>query len=202
MLVLADQGFDDDLFTGRACSGDDGQHLQAWMRAAGITHRYAILRVPPFDATGASGSARRRWIDDADTIGAYDAIVSELTARSDALDVLVTVGTYAARLAGHLDLDVVELRFRGAQGWRQSWDAALGTLSTRGHRTDIADPSFAYDGSREQIPRSDLPYGTLRWQGSSGDRAVQARVDGRLSGDYYKVFVPQWVLDLAPGAHS
>ena len=202
MLVLADQGSDDDLFTGRACSGDDGQHLQAWMRATGVTHRYAILRVPPFDSTGASSSARRRWIDDPDTIGAYDAIVSELADRSDALDVVVAVGTYAARLAGHLGLEAVELRFRGAQGWRQSWDAALGILSSRGHRSDVADPSFAYDGGREQIPRIDLPYGTLRWQGSSGDRAVQARVDGRLSGDYYKVFVPRWVFDLAPGAHT
>ena len=202
MLVLADQASDDDLFTGRACSGDDGQHLQAWIRAAGITDRYAILRVPPFDATGAPSAARRRWIDDPDTIGAYEAIVSELSARTAAMDVVVTVGTYAARLAGRLDLDPVELRFRGAEGWRQSWDAALATVSSRRHRTDIADPSFAYDGAREQIPRIDLPYGTLRWQGSSGDRAVQARVGGRLSGDYYKVFAPRWVFDLAPGAHA
>jgi hypothetical protein len=201
MLILADQGSDDDLFTGRACSGDDGQHLQAWMRAAGITHRYAILRVPPFDATGTSSSARREWIDDPKTIQSYDAIVTELTARSDALDVVVAVGTYAARLAGHLGLAPVMLRFHGVQGWRQSWDAALGILAARGHRIDVATSS-TYDGRREQIPRTDLPYGTLRWQASSGDRAVQATVDGRLSGDYYKVFVPRWVFDLAPGAHT
>ena len=199
MLVLADQGADDDLFTGRACSGDDGQHLQAWMRAAGITRRYAILRVPPFDATGATSAARRAWIDDPDTIEAYGAIVSELAVRSDALATVVAIGTYAQRLAERLGLHAVRLRLRGSSGWRQSWDEALATLASRGHRTDEPDPSFAYDGGREQIPRDDLPYGTLRWQGSSGDRAVQARVGGRLSGDYYKVFVPRWVFDLAPG---
>jgi hypothetical protein len=172
------------------------------MRAAGVTRRYAILRVPPFDATGASSAARRAWIDDAATIEAYGAIATELMARSDALEVVVAVGTYAQRLADRLGLDALALRFRGSSGWRQSWDQALTALASRGHRTDEPDPSFAYDGGREQIPRGDLPYGTLRWQGSCGDRAVQASVDGRRSGDYYKVYVPRWVFDLAPGAHA
>lgn len=68
--------------------------------------------------------------------------------------------------------------------------------------TDVSDPTFAYDGGREQVPRGDLSYGTLRWQGSSGDRAVQARVDGRRVGDHCKIFVPRWVYDLAPGARA
>jgi uracil-DNA glycosylase len=200
MLVLTDQGSDDDLFTGRACTGDDGQHLQAWMRAAGITRSYALLRVPPFDVTGASTAARRRWVDQPETVAAYRAAVSELAKRSDALALVITVGATAGRLAANLALEALPLHPRGAHGWRQSWDAALQTLATRRHRTDTAQPAFRYDGARAQIPRTDLPYGTLRWQGTSGDRAVQAAVDGRPSGDYYKLFVPRWVFGLAPGA--
>ena len=49
MLVLADQESHDDLFTGRALSGDAGQRLQAWLRAAGFTRSYCVLRTLPVD---------------------------------------------------------------------------------------------------------------------------------------------------------
>ncbi len=47
ILVLADQQSHDDLFAMRALTGDAGQHLQAFLRAAGLSSRYAILRVLP-----------------------------------------------------------------------------------------------------------------------------------------------------------
>jgi hypothetical protein len=59
-----------------------------------------------------------------------------------------------------------------------------------------------YDGSRGEIARADLPYGTLRWQGSSGDRAVRATEGGAPSPDYYKVFMPSWAAGLAPAPLS
>ena len=37
------------MFTGRALTGNIGQHLQAFLRAAGVTKRYAILRTLPVD---------------------------------------------------------------------------------------------------------------------------------------------------------
>ena len=55
ILVLADQQSHDDLFTGRALTGDAGQHLQAFLAAAGITRRYGILRVLPIDTLDDAG---------------------------------------------------------------------------------------------------------------------------------------------------
>jgi hypothetical protein len=63
-------------------------------------------------------------------------------------------------------------------------------------------PHRTYDGSRGEIARADLPYGTLRWQGSSGDRAVRAMEDGAPSPDYYKYFMPAWAAALKPAPLS
>jgi hypothetical protein len=80
------------------------------------------------------------------------------------------------------------------------WRLALDAMRGLALETDLASPAFDYDGARGQIPRADLPYGTLRWQGSSGDRAVRAVTAGRPSPDYYKILMPRWAFQLAPAA--
>jgi uracil-DNA glycosylase len=196
VLVLADQGCHDDLFTGRAATGDDGQHLQAFLRAAGLTRRYAVLRVLPIDMLGETFARRRAAVDHPATRALYAEVI-----RRSAPSVVVAVGRTARRLAAQLGLGgrpVIEMAARGDAGWKQSWQAALATLAGQPYPRDLAQPSFAYDGEREQIPRIDLPYGTLRWQGSSGDRALRARRDGSPSFDYYKLVMPAWAAALAP----
>lgn len=199
MLVLAEPGGDDDLFSGRALTGDDGQHLQEWMRAVGITRRYLILRVPPFDTTGTSRRSREGWLDEPATVDAYRSIIDRVRKRNPRLEVVVAVGSLAARLADRLGIPVgVEMAPHGTPGARLSWTGAIEKMKGRVYRKDFARPTFRYDGSRRAIPRIDLPYGTLRWQGTSGDRAAQARVADMPSGDYYKLFAPRWVADLFP----
>ena len=83
-----------------------------------------------------------------------------------------------------------------------SWQTALTKLRLLTYRRDITSPTFAYLGEREQIPRRDLPFGTLRWQGSSGERGQQATAGGAPSFDYYKVTMPAWAASLGPPALS
>ena len=64
ILVLADQESHDDLFTGRALTGNVGQHLQAFLRSAGVTKQYAILRTLPVDSLGDPVAAVTRAVDD------------------------------------------------------------------------------------------------------------------------------------------
>ena len=78
-----------------------------------------------------------------------------------------------------------------------SWKQALQQIKNISYQKDVSSPSFKYDGQRGQIPRIDLPYGTLRWQGSSGDRALRSTASGA-THDYYKVMMPRWAFDLAP----
>jgi hypothetical protein len=83
-------------------------------------------------------------------------------------------------------------------GYTADWRRALRELETLTYPKDVGNPSFDYQGEREQIPRRDLPFGTLRWQGSSGDRALQALRGGKPSYDYYKLVMPEWAFQLDP----
>lgn len=199
-LVLADQGCHDDLFTGRALTGNDGQHVQAFLRAAGLTRSYAIVRVLPLDTLGEPGAAVRKAVDNPQIRALYGEVV-----RRARPDVLLTIGPLAKRLADHLELTgipVVDMIVHGRAGWLRSWQLALAELGSLAYRTDVLNPTFSYDGGREQIPRIDLPYGTLRWQGTSGDRGQRARLNGQPSFDYYRISMPSWAAALPPGALS
>lgn len=194
VLILADQRCHDDLFSGRALTGDDGQHLQAFLRAAGLTESYGILRVLPIDVLGEPTSRVRAAIDHAGT----RAIFGEAIRRSRP-EVVIAAGTWTRRLVSALSLggiSVVEMAAHGQSGWLRSWQDALTTLRGLSYRKDL-EPTFAYDGGREQIPRQDLPYGTLRWQGTSGDRGQRAARDGEPSYDYYRLSMPTWAAALS-----
>jgi hypothetical protein len=113
------------------------------------------------------------------------------------------MGRDARRLAAQVvpsGVAVIELAASGESGAATSWQAALGQLSSRKYTKDLSSPTFTLPSGRGQIPRIDLPYGTLRWVGTSGDRAVRPKdLDlGRPSPDYLKLFVPAWVAALAP----
>ena len=93
------------------------------------------------------------------------------------------------------------------KSWSESssladWNRALQDVRNLTYTKDAPSPSFAYAGQRGQIPRLDLPYGTLRWQGSSGDRAVRTSAGGAPFRDYYKVFMPSWAFALTPAPLS
>lgn len=194
VLVLADQRCHDDLFTGRALTGDDGQHIQAFLRAGGLTESYGILRVLPVDALGEHPARVRTAIDHPRTRAVYGEAV-----RRASPEVVVAAGSWARRLVGALPLGstpVVEMGAHGQRGWLGTWQEALTKLRGLRYRKDLPGPTFAYDGAREQIPRRDLPFGTLRWQGTSGDRGQRATRDGGPSFDYYRVSMPDWAAAL------
>jgi len=199
-LVLADQESSDDLFTGRALTGDAGQRLQEFLGAMGIVRSYLVLRVLPVDTSDLSPAKVDAIVDHAQVRALYGAMVQAVVGPASTR-VILTVGPHANRLADALSLGAlhrVRMKAWGQAGALADWQAALTGLKTVSYPKDVASPSFAYDGRRGQIPRVDLPYGTLRWQGSSGDRAVRAGTAARPSPDYYKIFMPKWAYDLAP----
>ena len=180
----------------RALTGDDGQHLQSFLRAAGVTSRYAILRVLPVDTMADNQTAAAAAVDSAPVRALYAEAV-----RLSRPQVLVFVGPLAQRLQTHVNpsgLPVVTMKSRLQSGVDASWQAALTQLQGLTYRRDVTTPTFTYGGEREQIPRQDLPFGTLRWQGSSGNRGQQATHSGSPSFDYYKVTMPAWAAALAP----
>lgn len=195
ILVLADQQSHDDLFTMRAATGDDGQRLQAFLTAAGVTSRYGIVRVLPVDVLGEDPAAARAAVDSSQVRALYAEVV-----RRSRPDVLLLVGPLAQRLRAHVtpgSTPVVTMKSRHQSGADASWRAALAQLATLDYQREINSPSYAYRGEREQIPRRDLPFGTLRWQATSGDRAQRPVKGGAATFDYYKLTMPAWAAALA-----
>lgn len=200
VVVLADQQSHDDLFCGRALTGDAGQHLQGFLEAMGITRSYLILRVLPVDILDLPAATVRALVDHAATRAVYGEVFRRVRSANPGLGLVLGVGPYARRLLSHLATDplpVVEMKAWRQSGVRDDWERALDQLRAMTYPTD-ATPTFAYGGRRRQIPRADLPYGSLRWRGTSGDRAVRAMQDGQPSPHYFKLFMPEWAYRLAP----
>ena len=196
LLLLADQQSHDDQFTGRALTGDAGQHLQSFLAGAGVDRRYAIIRVLPVDSLGATASRIRAAIDHPATVAVYQEIVERCRPQ-----VLLAVGPNSRRLLAHLDpgaTPTVAMKSYAQSGAAVDWRRALTELRRLRYGKDRHSPSFEYHAERMQIPRYDLPFGTLRWQATSGDRALQAQRAGAPSPDYFKLVMPEWAFALDP----
>lgn len=203
VLVLADQQAHDDLFTGRALTGGAGQHLQAFLQALGILEAYVILRVLPVDTLDLDAPAAAAIAAHPQVRQVHQALVDEIRDASQDLGLVLALGPQARALAANLvlgGLPTVALKAWNEPGALQDWQDHLPAIRQIPYRREMANPAFAYDGRRGQIPRIDLPYGTVRWIGTSGDRARRAwDLDAQApSPDYYKLFVPDWVFRLEP----
>lgn len=194
LAVLCDQESHDDLFSGRAASGEAGQRLQRLLAAAGLRSKYLILRVLPVDGEGAGDR-----LPDAVRHPQVERLYAAMLSRAERVRALLALGPRSRGLARRIggDLLLVEAKAAFEPDWLPSWRAALSELEQLDLPRDGA-ASFEYDGERGQISRLDLPYGTMRWQGSSGDRARKARRSGRPSPDYFKLSMPGWTESLPP----
>jgi hypothetical protein len=207
LIVLADQGSADDTFTGRALSGESGQQLQGFLRAAGLTKRYLVLRSLPVDTLDLSAAKRRAVAGNARVLAFHRELLRRLRQRNPNATALLAMGPVARHLAPSVaptGLDVIEMAAPGEPGAAGSWQAALTRLASRTYPTDLAAPTFTVPTGRSQLPRIDLPYGTPRWVGTSGDRGLRP-IDldtGKPTPDYLKLFLPTWVAGLGPAPLS
>jgi uracil-DNA glycosylase len=203
LIVLADQGSQDDIFTARALSGEAGQRFQGFLRAAGLTRRYLIIRTLPVDTLDLTPAKRNALIDHPQVQAFHRELLRRVAARNTGVTALVAMGRDARRLAPRVTptgLTIIDLAAPSEPGATASWQAALAQLASRTYAKDLKNPSFNGPTERSQLPRFDLPYGTLLWMGTSGDRAVRPTdlTTNRPSPDYLKLFAPSWVASLAP----
>lgn len=195
VLVLADQSSHDDLFLGRALTGEAGQRLQGLLRAAGIERRYVVLRTLPVDSAAAPAAIVLTAASDS----RGHALLGEVTRRARP-KVVLAVGPGAARVVTAVaptGTPTIAIRAWNTPGALADWRRGLAELAALSYPKDSA-ATFAWNGERLQVPRIDLPYGTLRWQGTSGDRGQQARRLEVPSADYFKMVMPSWAAALAP----
>jgi uracil-DNA glycosylase len=194
VLVLGDQESHDDLFTGRAMTGNVGQHLQALLRSAGVTKRYAIVRTLPVDSLGDPIAAVTKAVDHPATRSILNEVMRQAQPQ-----VVLTLGRHAERVAADEappGTPVVHLAAFDPTSPATGWQAGLDALNGLAFARDVS-PS-AYQGGREPIPRGDLPFGTLRWQATTGDRAQRGKVASTPTPSYYKLRMPTWAANSPP----
>ncbi len=195
VLVLADQASHDDLFYGRALTGEAGQRLQGLLDAAGLDSGYAIVRVLPVDSLTASAATVNAAVDHPQVQAVLRQVIKQAKPKS-----VLAVGKYASRIVEQVTstgTPIVTMKAWAGSGAKADWQRALADLVATTYPKDHA-PASTWNGERLQIPRADLPFGTLRWQATSGDRAAQARRNGKPSPDYYKLALPKWTAKLTP----
>lgn len=201
VLVIADQQSHTDLFTCRALSGDAGQHFQAYLSAIGCTKKYCILRAFPVDTLDLSLSKRKSIATDPQVAKVYNAIITKIISRKNTR-LIITLGRVSTELINHIDtggIDRLGLKAWNQSGAKQDWQNALTAIKNKNYPKDTNNPSFTYQGERQDIPGLDLPFGTLKWQASSGDRARRAKLENDVwSPDYYKFIMPEWASNLKP----
>jgi len=200
-LILADQESHDDLFTMRALTGNGGQHIQSFLKAAGIDHSYCFIRVLPVDTMDLNFNQQKAIIGNPEVKKVYQSLVDKVISYKKTT-VILTFGRMSEHLLDFLNLPAnghfVKCKSWSQTGAKEDWKVKLEELKSLPYKKDVT-ASFQYNGEREQVPRKDLPYGVMRWQGSSGDRAQRARLEnGDWSPYYYKWFLPDWVYNLPP----
>lgn len=203
LVVLADPAEPDDVFTGRALTGESGQRLQAFLTAAGLTKRYLILRTVPVHTAGLTAAKRDALTDRPEVRALHHELLLRLRAANSDLDVLLAVGRGARRLAPSIapqGLPVIQMKAWTETGARADWQGTLDQLSGRSYRSDLAAPTFSLPAGRGQVPSADLAYGTPHWVGTSGTRGSRPidLATGKPSADYLKIYLPDWVNSLPP----
>jgi len=179
-------------------TGNVGQHLQAFLRSAGITESYGILRTLPVDTLADSAATVAAAVDDSGT----RSILREAMRRSKP-KVIVTLGAHAQRVVtddGPSGVPVVNMAPFKKSDPSGTWQPALDALDLLTFPHDVA--TSPYQGGREPIPRGDLPFGTLRWQATTGDRAQQGKISGQPTSKYYKLRMPVWASRSQPTSPS
>ena len=162
-----------------------------------------MLRTLPVDTLDLTPSRRTSLADHPQVQALHRELLGRLHADNPEARTVLAVGPGAQRLASRVappGMEVLDLAADGSPGATASWQAALDQLATRTYPRDLTNPTFQFGSGRGQLPRADLPYGTLRWVGTSGDRAVRPadlNLD-RPSPNYLKLFAPTWVAQLTP----
>ena len=207
LVVLADQDSADDTFTGRALCGEAGQAFQGLLTAAGLTRRYLVIRTLPVDTSDLAPARRLSLVGNPEVQAWHRELSRRVLAGNPGVVAVLAMGAGARRLTPAVvpaGTEIIEVEAHGEAGFAASWQAALTTLARRDYVRDLSRPSFTLPAGRGQLPRVDLPYGTPRWVGTSGDRGVRP-VDtdtGQPSPDYLKLLLPRWVAALKPAPLS
>lgn len=207
-IIIADQMGHSDFFSTRALTGEAGQRLQTFLNKTGLedSRDYLILRPLPVDTLGINVSKKVSLALNSDTKGnsAAQSIAKILKLLPHAKTVL-TMGPVAKEIAHQVlknqmsELNISKIENMVQPDKNYSHTKNWVTLATK---LQLKTPLASDLEAMYIIPRSDLPYSTRWWMGSTGERAERAygeseyaKANGRefnYQGHYYRIVAPDW----------
>lgn len=193
ILVLADQESNDDLFSGRALTGTNGQRFQKFLFTTGVNSNYAIIRTLPIDTLGMPESSVIELATDEAIVKTHQNIIENILAKNKT-KVFLTLGPVAKALSEKLKVPSTIQKFHLDTPSTSSHVSKWNDIAKKVAQAIGSESKGSYDGKLMTIPRSDLPFHSRWWMGSSGTRS--ARGEGAEKGNYYRVTSPYWVTKL------
>jgi len=205
-LIVADQQGHTDMFSGRALTGESGQRLQGLLNAAGLQNKYLIIRTLPVDCLDDETkniSCENLYFDN-NVKEARENLIKSIVEKST-LKAIISVGDLANKVLKNLNLKMTHYHLNPNGNNAEN---AFHELYENLKRDKIThDESIYKKNELAEIPRSDLPYSSRWWMGTSGDRVsrsinminvsvqnsrVRSFDKGSPNGNYYKLYAPTW----------
>lgn len=185
VLVVADPKGYDDLITARALTGTRGQYLQSVMENIGVNDDYLVIKTVPF---GMDGATKDEWKTVLDQTKKYREVLLQDIVKNNDIELILTDGTNAAkevkRIIKDKEIPVVKIYRRGT-----SDKYGLSTLTKKIKKIE------GFEGAKgslrlANIPRSHLSFYARTWEGTSGDRVLNA--SDKYKGLAFAEVAPSW----------
>lgn len=181
-LVLADPHGIDDWNTARALTGARGQYLHGLMKDLGFGEEYLVIKTVP---VGMDGATPAEWEVVRERTEAYrEAAISAALKNSD-IETIFTDGAVAKIEMERVLKKLKATKIKVVNIERKGMDPASG----------IADAGTALgkkvSAKMADLPRSHLPWWARIWEGTSGDRVIDAT--GKARGGVRALVAPDWV---------
>lgn len=188
VLILADPQGIDDWITARAMTGARGQYLNGLMSDLGFGEKYLVIKTVP---VGMDGASAEEWEVVREKTEKYRETTLKIALSKSQFEIIFADGDIAQKEIQRIlkkmkvsDIPVINIR-RGENNSDGIQEAGREAQKALGLRGEIS-------GNMKDIPRSHLTWWSRVWEGTSGDRVIDAT--GKHRGGVRALVAPTWVV--------
>lgn len=175
VVVLADPHGNDDLVTARALTGTRGQYLQGFMNDLSVNDNYLVIKTVPF---GMDGATDKDWDYILKATERYRSDLLESVLKDNNVTFVIADGKYAQKVVKNLNLSSPVMNLNRSSSHSED-------MKNLGKRLKIS-----VRGEMANIPRSHLSFYARTWEGTSGDRILNA--SDKFRGLAFAEVAPEW----------
>lgn len=177
VVILADPDGSDDILTSRALTGARGQYLHGLMQDMGVGDKYLVFKTIPFGMDGASEEDWRAVLQQTEVY--REKVFAKLFAENKPV-VVMTDGVWAQQeMVRILNKTNIKIPIVAIQRMGFANNSGIKEAATQIHKiSDFKNSKIS--GAIADIPRSHLPFYARFWEGTSGNRVIDAQIKSGL----------------------